>query len=118
MDFNSAVEAVNAWVKANSNWGETLLIVTGDHETGYLTGPDSGTEFDPMWTAVVNNGAGVLPGMEWNSGNHTNSIVPLYAKGDAARLLKAYANESDPVLGSYIDNTEIAELVRQAMNIR
>jgi alkaline phosphatase len=118
IDFNMAVEAVNAWVRENSNWGETLLIVTGDHETGYLTGPDSGTEFDPMWTAVVNNGSGVLPGMEWNSGNHTNSIVPLYAKGDAARLLKAYANESDPVRGSYIDNTEIAELVRQAMNIR
>ncbi len=118
MDFNKAVEAVNAWVRENSNWGETLLIVTGDHETGYLTGPASGTESDPMWMSIVNNGAGVLPGMEWNSGNHTNSIIPLYAKGDAARLLKSYADESDPVRGSYIDNTEITELVRQAMNIR
>lgn len=118
MDFNKAVEAVNAWVKENSNWGETLLIVTGDHETGYLTGPASGSEYDPMWTSIVNNGTGVLPGMEWNSGNHTNSIIPLYAKGDAARLLNSYADESDPVRGSYIDNTEIAKLIRQAMNIR
>ncbi|ETA79305.1 alkaline phosphatase [Youngiibacter fragilis] len=118
MDFNKAVEAVCTWVRENSNWGETLLIVTGDHETGYLTGPASGPESYPMWTSIVNNGAGVLPGMEWNSGNHTNSIIPLYAKGDAARLLKSYADESDPVRGSYLDNTEIAKLIRQAMNIR
>ena len=37
IDFDNAVQAVVKWVKVNSNWGETLLIVTGDHETGYLT---------------------------------------------------------------------------------
>ena len=42
IEFERAVEAVLDWVQTNSNWGETLLIVTGDHETGYLTGPDSG----------------------------------------------------------------------------
>jgi alkaline phosphatase len=34
MDFDRAVQAVVDWVNANSNWGETLLIVTNDHETG------------------------------------------------------------------------------------
>jgi alkaline phosphatase len=104
IDYDNAVQAVVDWVKANSNWGETLLVVTGDHETGYLTGPDS----DPTWTPIVNNGAGNLPGMEWHSGDHTNSLLPLYAKGDAARMFRRYADEYDPVRGRYVDNTELA----------
>lgn len=107
IDFNKAVEAVVDWVKENSNWGETLLIVTGDHETGYLTGPGS----NPTWQSLVNNGAGNLPGVQWNSGSHTNSLVPIFAKGDAARFLKGYADQSDPVRGSYVDNTEVAKLI-------
>lgn len=104
IDFDNAVQAVLDWVKANSNWGETLLVVTGDHETGYLTGPGSGLE----WMPIVNNGAGVLPGMEWHSGQHTNSLIPFFAKGDAARVFKRYADEYDPVRGRYLDNTEMA----------
>lgn len=107
IEFNKAVEAVVNWVHKNSNWGKTLLIVTGDHETGYLTGPGS----NPTWKPLVNNGAGNLPGMQWNSGNHTNSLVPLFAKGDAARFLKKYADQFDPVRGKYIDNTEIAKII-------
>jgi alkaline phosphatase len=107
IDFDNAVQAVVDWVKANSNWGETLLIVTGDHETGYLTGPGS----DPTWKPIVNNGAGVLPGMEWHSGDHTNSLLPLYAKGAAARKFRRFANEYDPVRGRYIDNTELARVL-------
>jgi alkaline phosphatase len=101
------------WVKANSNWGETLLIVTGDHETGYLTGPDSG--MGPVWNPIVNNGAGVLPGMEWHSYSHTNSLIPFYAKGDAARLFTGYADEEDPVRGRYIDNTEIGFVILEVL---
>ena len=59
VDFDLAVDAVLAWVEANSNWGETLLIVTGDHETGYLTGPMDVA--NPAWSAVINNGAGRCP---------------------------------------------------------
>lgn len=106
--FNKAVEAVDAWVQKNSNWGETVLIVTGDHETGYLTGCGS----NPSWNYIANNGAGNMPGLQWNSGDHTNSIIPLFAKGDAARLLKDYADEADVTRGKYIDNTEIAKIIR------
>lgn len=112
IDFENAVESVVDWVKANSNWGETLLIVTADHETGYLTGPGS----DPTWEPIVNNGAGILPGMEWHSGDHTNSLVVLSAKGDAARLIKKDADEFDPVRGRYADNTEVAMAVFWAMD--
>ena len=39
-DFNQAVDDVMTWVETNSSWNETLLIVTGDHETGFLWGPN------------------------------------------------------------------------------
>jgi alkaline phosphatase len=111
VDFVKSYEAVNEWVRENSNWGETLLIVTGDHETGYLTGPGSG-EFDggPIWTPIVNNGLARQPGVQWNSGDHTNSLIPFFAKGSAAHYFKGFAAETDPVYGAYIDNTDIAEL--------
>jgi alkaline phosphatase len=111
IDFDNAVRAVKRWVKGNSDWGETLLIVTGDHECGYLQGPGS----DPTWEPVVNNGKGVLPGMEWHSGNHTNSLIPFYANGDYARWFNEYANLSDPMRGAYIDNTNIANVVFQLL---
>jgi alkaline phosphatase len=109
IDFDRAVDAVIAWVQANSNWGETLLIVTGDHETGYLTGPMDPA--NPTWTPVVNNGAGQLPGMQWNSGDHTNQLIPFFAKGDEGRWFNRAADQSDPQQGAYIDNTEIAQVI-------
>jgi len=112
IEFERAVEAVADWVQKNSNWGETLLIVTGDHETGCLWGPGS----DPAWMPIVNNGAGNLPGMEWHSTNHTNSLMVLSAKGDAARMFHTYADQYDPVRGRYLDNTEVAMLVFWAMD--
>ncbi|MGA1875916.1 MAG: alkaline phosphatase [bacterium] len=111
IDFDKSVEAVVAWVKENSHWGETLLIVTSDHECGYLTGLGS----DPAWNEIVNNGAGHLPGMEWHSGDHTNSLVPFWAMGDAGRLFNAYAHEYDLVRGPYIDNTAIAQVIGNCM---
>lgn len=107
IDFDRAVEAVIEWVEQNSNWDETILIVTADHEAGYLLGPDS----DPEWKPLVDNGKDKLPGMEWHSTSHTNSLVPLYAKGRSAVLLEKYADETDPVRGRYVDNTEIAKVI-------
>lgn len=111
IDFERSVEAVVDWVRTNSSWGETLLVVTGDHETGYLNGPGS----DPFWEPVGNNGAGVLPGMDWYFGDHTNSLIPLFAKGDAGRMLGGYADGYDPVRGKYLDNTELAQVLFRAM---
>ena len=56
---------------------KTLVIVTGDHECGYLTGPGS----NPTWEPLVNNGKGNQPGMEWHSGSHTNSLIPFPRQG-------------------------------------
>ena len=111
MDFNAAVNAVIDWVETHSNWDETLLIVTSDHETGGIWGegtfePESGvllanstdtevldaSRFDPErdkfveFLAVQDRGAGKLPGHQFASGNHTNDLVPLWALGAGSEL--------------------------------
>jgi len=112
IDFNDSVQAVVDWVSANSSWDDTLLIVTADHETGYLWGPGSGTPatFNP----IVDNGAGNLPGYQYNSGGHTNSLVPLYAIGNGSGLFYGVAVGSDSVRGPYVDNTDIFDVMKTA----
>ena len=115
--FNEAIEAAVEWIETKSSWKETLVIVTADHETGYLTGPGSGESDTPgannlnQWKPIKNNGKGNLPGMEWHSGSHTNSLVPFFAKGAGSTVFKRYADEQDPVRGNYLDNTEVARTI-------
>jgi len=118
IEFNRAVETVVNWVEKKSSWDETLLIVTADHETGYITGPGSGPDNDdlndsikPIWNPLANNGAGNLPGIWWHGGGHTNSLVPIFVKGNGSELFLKYADDNDPVRGAYIDNTEIAKVI-------
>ena len=40
ISFNRAVETVVRWIETNSSWDETMLVVTSDHETGYITAPN------------------------------------------------------------------------------
>ncbi|HSW57027.1 MAG TPA: alkaline phosphatase [Dehalococcoidales bacterium] len=109
IDFNKSIEAVTSWVETNSNWDETLVIVTADHETGYLWGPKS---MGINWAPIVNNGAGSMPGMAYYSDIggfawHSNSLVPLWAKGPCASSFVSFAINTDPVYGPYLDNTDI-----------
>ena len=97
------------WVEGNSSWSETLVIVTSDHETGYLTGSSG------IYNEVVNNGKGVMPTMVWNSQSHTNQLVPIFAKGPGSDLFRKYAVGSDPVRGAYINNTDIPRVIRELL---
>ncbi len=123
IDFNKAVDAVINWVNANSNWNETLLIVTGDHETGYLTGPGAGPDdveeglAEMVWTVPTNNGKGNLPTTEWHSGDHTNQLIPLYAKGSGSEMLVLYADQIDQVRGAFTDNAEVGQLMLHLMRM-
>lgn len=108
LDFNSSVAAVNEWVEANSSWDETLVIVTADHETGYLAGPGAGS--DTGWTALSGE-EGQLPDVSWNSGSHTNALVPLYAKGVGSENLSQHADQWDAARGAYLDNAEVGQTV-------
>jgi alkaline phosphatase len=117
IDFNQAVNAVVRWVEKNSCWSETLVVVTADHETGYLWGPGSGADAsgNGTWVPLVNNGEDAVPGVQWNSGDHTNSLVPFFAKGPGSAQYRAVAKKKDPVRGKYLDNTEIANTIFSVM---
>lgn len=103
--FNKAVESVVKWIETNSSWDETLLIVTSDHETGYLTG------LNGFNSNISSNGKGRLPNMKWNSLKHTNVLIPLYAKGVGSELFDDYADEIDSLRGYFIQNSEIGQVM-------
>lgn len=109
-DFNDAVQSVVDWVETSSSWDETLVIVTADHETGYLAGVDA----NPDWTPMAGE-QDRLPEVTWHSGNHTNALVPLFAKGAGADQLVAAADETDSVRGAYLDNTEMGTIMKSLM---
>ncbi|MBN2212308.1 MAG: alkaline phosphatase [Sedimentisphaerales bacterium] len=139
IDFNNAVQAVVDWVNASSNWNETLLIVTADHETGHLWGNGTaGTYFDVNTNGIYDagvdyphvgdNGVGNLPGAGYFSGNHTNALVPLFALGAGSELLASYVIGTDDNLsgyynldsawtGAYIDNISIYNVMMEASNV-
>ncbi len=108
IDFNNSVKAAIEWVEKYSSWEETLIIITADHETGYLTGPDHPENIN---SPVVNNGKGNLPGAKFNFSNHTNTLVPFYAKGPGQELFRVAAGEKDPVRGPYLQNVQVPQTI-------
>lgn len=110
MYFNKTVEAVIDWVETNSSWDETLLIVTADHETGYITSPYNG-EKGVNWEQLPKTPKGQLPNIQWNTTHHTNSLVPLFAKGAGSECLNIFADETDLKRGKYLNNSEIAQMI-------
>lgn len=107
IDYDAAIEAAAAWVEENSSWDDTLIVVTGDHECGYLTGPGS----DPEWKPIVNNGKGNQPGSEWHSTGHTNQLIPLFVKGAGAEEFANIAPGNDKLRGKYTDNAEVGKMM-------
>lgn len=116
LEFVNAIEAVVNWVDTHSNWDETLLVITADHECGFLTGPADEGPVEEILT-LKNNGKLSIPDLKWRSGSHTNSLVPLFAQGppSALELITKMADEKDPVRGAYVDNTEIGQLLIDAV---
>lgn len=108
-DFNDTFASVVAWIEAHSHWDETLLIVTGDHESGYLWGP--GSQAPATWNPIANNGVGSMPGFRYYSTDHSNSLIPFYAKGLGSDQFASYVVAADPARGEYIDNITIPRVI-------
>ena len=102
--FSDAIDTVIAWVNRNSSWNETLLIVTADHECGDLWGAVT-------YTPVKDMGKNKMPELNYNSKDHTNALVGLWAKGKGAEFYDLMAGETDPVRGKFIQNTAIPQLI-------
>ena len=109
-DFLKAIAAVNKWVEAKSSWEETLLIVTADHESGYLAGAGTSVGANPDWTMLTGR-KGSVPAMSWHTRDHTSQLVPFYARGSAARAFNQAVVGQDPVRGAFVDNTSVQKVV-------
>lgn len=133
--FSKAIDAVCDWIEKYSSWDETLLIITADHETGQLWGPETwkskknektfqpGDEF-LGFKKIVNNGRGNLPGYQYGYKSHTNALVPFYVKGAGCdwidgfvRGLDSKAAEFWNFSGKYIDNTDITPFMKKAAGL-
>jgi alkaline phosphatase len=108
-DFGNTVKVVTEWVEKHSSWDETLVVVTGDHETGLLWGPQP-------FVAPVSNGKGKLPDMNFYSEDHTNSLIPFFARGAGSELYRGFADEYDSVRGPFLHNSEVPQLVKLLWN--
>lgn len=122
VDFNRAVDAAVEWVEERDLWEETLMIVLTDHGNGMTMGPDSDTV---PFQAILNNGAGALPGVLWHSGSHTTENTLLWANGAGADAFFDQVVDVDPFLasvlgfndGRYIDNTGVLPAILAASGI-
>ena len=71
-----------------------------------------------VYSDIVDNGKGNLPGAKYNSGDHTNKLVPLFAIGAGSELFASYADQIDLVRGAFIDNTEIFQVMKSQISSR
>lgn len=125
LDFNKAVKAVINWIETvGGGWSNNLLIITTDHGNSMPMGESSNT-IPHERIALQNIQAGTYTssnpnGVRWWSGNHTNELVPLFARGCGASLFAQLVDGTDPYFaqyyadwaakgftGQYIDTTDI-----------
>lgn len=112
--FDHAVAGAIAWVETHSSWQDTLLIVTADHECGFLNGAGPADRWNPL------SGKGMLqqPDLQWHSTGHTNALVPLFAKGAGAKQFRHYLlPKPDPVRGPYLDNTAVGKVTKTLLAV-
>ena len=133
--FAKAVDAVVDWIEENSSWDETLLVITADHETGYLWGDidyvdtDGDGKFDhekdefKAYLPIKSGNCGQLPKMKFFSGGHTNSLIPLWMKGPNAEGIEKYyygkdekAAEMWGFSGDYIDNSHLGQFILEMLS--
>ena len=107
--FQEAVQAVSAWIEDPRNpqggWDKNLLIVTADHETGYLSG-------------IGNKGRGVIPDHVYNSKEHTNRPVGVWYQGAGMEFFQKYlkpVNDFERGEIQLIDNTEIYKVMEECL---
>lgn len=117
-DFNAMVDSIIAWIMLNGGWEENLMIVTGDHECGYLTGPNFDTDNITEGYYVASSGQGSIPEMRFNSTDHTNSLIPFYANGAGSEMFQHHADKIDYMFGYYLDNTAIGLVCRDLLRVQ
>lgn len=109
LGFDEAVATVLEWIGKHGGWQENLLIITADHDTGYMHDVKPGP-------------AGTLPVVSWGTDgkwfSHTNRLVDLYCQGSGSKIVEKLAREiSDFERGKVkvLDNTDIFKMMFEAL---
>jgi alkaline phosphatase len=113
-DVNEAIRTVCEWVEAHGGWEDSLLVVTADHETGYLQGTVAESASD-YYKSVAGGEKGEMPNLTWVLKGHSNQLVPLYAKGRFSDRFAGRVRGLDPMRGPYVDNTDIGRILLDAL---
>lgn len=119
VEYNDAVKSICDWVEKNSSWDETTLILTADHETHAVFGPEANKP-ESLFQTPVCQGKGVVPQAKCWCNNHTNAPVPVFVKGAGAKKLAERVRVKDETFGKIwgfdgriIDNTDFAPVARE-----
>lgn len=81
-EVRELARAVQRAVDFAASHPDTVILVTGDHETG-------------AFTANANNGAGVMPSVTSGATGHTAAWLPLYALGPNAGHVNGFVDNTD-----------------------
>lgn len=126
IEFNDTVAYIDAMLLANAgdptkpNYDNTLVIVTADHDH-QMQGADSDTV---PFSEPGSNGAGALPSVLFQTGSHSNHVIPIFAKGTGSELLALYADQMDTYTdgqnrtfgrGAYLDQAELFSVFSTAV---
>jgi alkaline phosphatase len=108
--LDAAVAVARAYVEEHP---DTLLVVTGDHETGGLTVEDGLDDEDESGDGVSAEdgpfpaaGNGQPFSMDWTTGEHTGGAVPVTADGPGA---ERFAGQHP--------NTHVHEVLSEALGL-
>jgi len=118
-EFVETARAVAAWIEAHGGWKDNLLVLTADHDCGLPWGENSRrAAFEP----ITDNGPKKIPGLLYNSTDHSNSLVPVHARGAASEQFQSRVKGKDEtaaktwnISGEYIDNTDIYFVTKKAI---
>lgn len=78
VELSETVQSILDWA---GDRDDTLIIVTTDHETGGLS--------------IVPQGKGKFPQASWSTTRHTDTLVPIYAKGPRASEISGTMDNTD-----------------------
>ncbi|MEI7832363.1 MAG: alkaline phosphatase [bacterium] len=110
--FDDAIAATIEWINKNGGWEQNLLIITADHDTGYLND-------------VKPTEANKLPAVKWGIDNkgwgmHTNRLVDLYTMGKGSEVFDGLATKhTDFIHGeiTVVDNTDVFKVMKAAIPV-
>ena len=82
-DFMEAIEVAVAYAESR---GDTLVVVTSDHETGGLSLVSSNSDFNLSEQGVE---------YRWSTDGHSGIMVPIYLYGVGAELINGVIENSE-----------------------